>query len=81
MEGMNDTAMNIGMQILGTPPSIPRLQKKQNTTQLETESGSMVISVLSWRNCLNIFHFMLPSSSASRLQLLYIMTKVSHFVS
>lgn len=28
MTVMNDTAMNIGMQILGTPPSISRLQKK-----------------------------------------------------
>lgn len=64
MAVMNDTATNIGMQILDTPPSIPRLQKKQNNTQLETESGYMVISVLSWSNCLNIFHFIFPSSSA-----------------
>lgn len=64
MAVMNDTATNIGMQILDTPPSIPRLQKKQNNTQLETESGYMVISVLSLRNSLNIFHFIFPSSSA-----------------
>lgn len=37
---MNDTFMNIGMQILDTPSSVPRLHiLKQNTTQLETESG------------------------------------------
>lgn len=64
MAVMNDTATNTGMQILDTPPSIPRLQKKQNNTQLETESGYMVISVLSLRNSLNIFHFIFPSSSA-----------------